>query len=397
MDEQNALRVVVNIPFCVRKCTYCGLPVYDRSTSGMRSAYMDALIRELHNTAECFEDHILEAIYITGGTPTTASPKELAALVKEIKQCAEVGPNLEITIDTNPGAVGVDALAQYKSAGVNRFEIGLCTTHPLESETLIRPYGQNDIHFTQMLFEFASISNFSFDILYGIPGQTPRTFVDSIESAVQMSPAPMHMSLYPLAPIKGTPFYRCFVEGDTTTRIPVNNRTLPASEVYPRMYSNGCAYLRQHGFERYTIHHFAQPGYESRFHELSCKNADLVGIGLAAESYLDGIASRNTHSLQSYLDAKGDPSIIIASAVRLDESSRRARWAVAALSSADGFVEADFEARFGISFDDAYQATAGPLYSEGFIEKTSEENVPRIRLTASGCTCANEVFRRLQA
>lgn len=401
MTAQQPLRAIVNIPFCARRCTYCDFPIYDRSTSGMRSAYMDALTRELHNASECFEGHTLEAVYITGGTPTTVNPQELSSFIKELKMSCEISPGLEITIDTNPGAIGVDALAQYKSAGVDRFEIGLCTAHPLEFETLIRPYGQNDIHFTQMLFEFGEVANYSFDILYGIPGQTPHTFVDSIEAGICMSPAPSHISLYPLRPIKGTPFYRCFVEEDKSTRIQTNGRSLPDNEAKRDMYLHGCEYLKQHGFERYATNHFAKPGRRSRFHEMSCQDTDIVGFGLGAETYIDGILARNTLNLQNYLDAKGHPEQTVAKAVRLDPLSQRARWMVAKLTGEKGISVSEFETRFGVVFDEEYGTELDKLIERGMVEITPANDCAElpgniVRLTDIGHALANDVFSALQ-
>ena len=396
------LRVVVNIPFCPRTCTYCDFPVYDRSTSGMRAAYMDALMHELRASADCFEGHTVGSVLITGGTPTTVDPKALATFVKELRGLCSAAPDLEITVATNPGAIGVDALSQLKGAGVNRFDLGICTTHPLEFETLVRPYGQNDIHFSQMLFEFSKFRNFSFDVLYGIPGQTPRSLGETLDDGIDMVPAPVHMALYPLRVVPGTPLYRCFVEGDKRTRIQTNNRTLPSEEARRAMYQAGREHLEGKGFERYSVYHFAKPGWRSRHVELSCAGTDVLGLGLAAESYLDGILAHNTRDLQKYLDAAGNPEHILADATVLDDRSRQARWLVSGLTAAEGFSAKTFEERFGVTFESAFGAQAERLAAEGLLEfggateSDRASGADRVRLTNDGCARADQVFAELQ-
>lgn len=395
--EPKDLRIVVNIPFCARACTYCDYPVCDKSASGLRSAYMAALNEELDTALDSFEGYLVRSIYVTGGTPTTVDPRQLADFILRIKAAAQCASDLEVTIDTNPGAVGVDALSQFLRAGVTRFDLGLCTLHPLEFQTLVRPYGWNDVHMTQMLFEFASFKNYSFDVLYGIPGQTPGTLRDTIEEALEIVPSPTHIALMPLRPVPGTPFYRCFVEGANDTGIITHGRSLPTDDERVALYQRGCEVLEKAGFERYTASHFAKPGFRCRHAELSCEDTDVLGFGLAAQTHMDGLLSTTTADLQRYLDAHGNPETLTAQAVLLDEPSRQARYAAAALLAEGGLTQAGFEGRFGHGIEGALAHSLEALEGRGLLTLARDAGgaVAGAKLTERGAALPASVFEQL--
>ena len=110
---------------------------------------------------------------------------------------------LEISMETVPGSIGVDPFASYRKAGIQRFDLGVCTTHPIEWESLERPHNYQSMYNSCLIMQFASFHEYGMDLLYGLPGQTPRTLLDSMDECLVYDPP--HMSCIPCScsPVPG--------------------------------------------------------------------------------------------------------------------------------------------------------------------------------------------------
>ena len=64
------LGIYIHIPFCVRKCPYCGFLSFDKYDEKYQKDYMDALLKEVKMNGEKFTDRNVDTIFIGGGTPS---------------------------------------------------------------------------------------------------------------------------------------------------------------------------------------------------------------------------------------------------------------------------------------------------------------------------------------
>lgn len=63
------LGLYVHIPFCRQKCSYCDFYSLPHSEEKM-DAYTAALVRHLEEVAPQAAAHVVDTVYIGGGTPT---------------------------------------------------------------------------------------------------------------------------------------------------------------------------------------------------------------------------------------------------------------------------------------------------------------------------------------
>lgn len=390
MPERKDLQITVNIPFCLNRCTYCVHPIYCVGNTQLREQYMEALGLELDSLRDDLLGYTIRSIYITGGTPTLVNHESLAKFILRLRKELPMAEDLEISMETIPGSIGADPLASYRRAGVKRFDLGVCTTHPIEWESLERPHNYQAMYGSCQLFQFAGHHNYGMDLLYGLPGQTPNTLRDSIAECLGYYPA--HFSLYPLVLSPASRMYACFVENKTDTGVTRNKRELPTEEAKFEMYKRGRTYLAEKGFSQYTLYHFARPGYTCLYRALACADTDTIGLGLGAESYTDGVLVRNTTDLETYLQGAGDFQAVTASALRLDARSRMNRYVVNALTAVSGISKAAFLTRFDTEFDHIYAASIDALANEGLLEETEAG----LRLSERGAYSAQTVFKKLQ-
>ena len=124
------LSLYVHLPWCVRKCPYCDFNSYETRGNLPERAYVSALLRDLDAETEHARDRPLQSIFIGGGTPSLFSGAAIRALLDGIRARAAMAPDVEVTLEANPGAVEAQRFAEFRAAGVTRLSSGFraCAT-----------------------------------------------------------------------------------------------------------------------------------------------------------------------------------------------------------------------------------------------------------------------------
>jgi len=202
----------VHVPFCPSKCGYCDFysAVPDR---GDFDPLVDALLTELSSTLESGEVRV-ETIFVGGGTPTFLPIGPLERLLAELGRCAAEHAMVEFTVEANPGSVDEAKVAILRDHGVNRISMGAQSFHEPELRFLGRIHQPAEIADSAALIHRAGFEHFNLDLIFGIPGQTPSSWSDSIRQAADLGPD--HLACYGLTYEPGTPLHESLTRGRTT-------------------------------------------------------------------------------------------------------------------------------------------------------------------------------------
>ena len=166
----------IHIPFCRRRCYYCDFPIsvlgnsVSNSTSIMVTDYVDWLCRELE-TVKLLATN-LNTVFFGGGTPSLLPPALLARILQQVEAKFGIAADAEISMEIDPGTFNCQQLQDYLAVGVNRFSLGV---QAFQSELLQicgRSHSLKDIFSAIELFRQANITNFSLDLISGLPQQT---------------------------------------------------------------------------------------------------------------------------------------------------------------------------------------------------------------------------------
>jgi len=278
----------IHIPFCVRKCLYCdffSVP-YDES---LAKAYIDALCKELTLKKDYAKS--LKSIYIGGGTPSLLPDECFIQLFRCFRDNFHLSSSPEITVEANPGTVNESTITTLLSLSVNRLSIGIQSFHNDELRTLGRIHTSDNALQTVELIRRAGMSNFSIDLIYGIPGQTMDSWHQSISETIRLSPA--HISTYELTPEEKTPLYEL---------IESHRIKMPDEELILEMYNHVIDYLTFCGYEHYEVSNFALPGFRC-IHNLNYwERGEYIGVGAGAHSFVKGVRSNNIKDVNNYID-----------------------------------------------------------------------------------------------
>src|SRR5690606_12456226 len=99
------LSLYVHIPWCVRKCPYCDFNSHAAPEGLPEAEYVDALLRDLDADLEAVQGRPLTSIFFGGGTPSLFSPDALGRILRGIEARIPFAPDIEITLEANPGTV----------------------------------------------------------------------------------------------------------------------------------------------------------------------------------------------------------------------------------------------------------------------------------------------------
>ncbi len=290
--QQTLKTLYIHIPFCLSKCDYCDF--FSIPCSCIPDEYVTALLNECAFYCRRFRVDGFKTVYLGGGTPSLLSAAQLDRLLSSLKSFGSACAS-EITVEMNPETVTKEKLEAVQANGVNRLSLGVQSLHDEALAAVHRHCSAEKA--LEGLETVASIWNgdVSLDVMAGLPGQTERTFKDSLEQILSFNSE--HISLYSLTVEEGTPLYKRIKNGFVLNEDEIDEQWFLGREM-----------LLEHGYRQYGVSNFAKPGHESRHNSAYWQQEDYIGIGCGATGTVydfssggQGFRWKNEESLDSYL------------------------------------------------------------------------------------------------
>lgn len=358
MKDKKTLGLYLHIPFCVKKCDYCDFYSFSPTDRDAIDNYVSAMMLQMEDISLSCKGYIVDTVYFGGGTPTMLPINQFSRLMDSVRRNFRISKDAEITSEANPGTVDLKYLKALRKLGINRLSIGMQSLNDRELAELGRIHNSEQFEETYENARKAGFSNISVDIMYGIPGQTPQSFKDTLRHVSLLDPE--HISLYCLKIEEGTPFHenRSFL-------------ALPDDDTVYDMYMDGVKFLSSHGYERYEMSNFARDGKYSR-HNLKYWNCEeYIGIGASAHSYFCGERYSVIRDASSYIDGLEvlDYDIQIIDDSRIIEKEESMNEYVMLRMRLDAGVDmAEFKKRFGVDFYEKFGQYLEEYVDGGYVE-----------------------------
>ena len=397
----------VHIPFCLSICPYCDFVVYagrDSRGPGARvSAYLDALHAELDLRADELDAGFglaghgrdaLGSVYLGGGTPSLLTVRDVAGLLDHVQSRMVIAAGADITLEANPGLGERGDLAGFRAAGVTRLSLGAQSMDGTELRRLGRRHAASEAGAAVAQARRAGFADVSLDLLYDVPGQTLRSWRETLIATALLEPD--HVSAYALTLDDPDAEGLTGAGGD---HLPLRagarawRGTARAEQDEDRaadMDAVAGEVLAAAGLARYEIANHARPGHESRHNLAYWRRDPYEAIGPGAHAFDGGLTRRwNAARLEGYLAAlrPADGSaarLPPGGSERLDPATARAEAVILRLRLAEG-VGSDAVA------DPAFAPAIAWALREGLAEAAAD----RVRLTQRGRMLSNELFARL--
>ena len=309
-------------------------------------------------------------------------------------------PNLEATLEANPGTVSQSFLADIRAAGLNRLSFGVQSANPEELHMLERAHDFFDVIQSVKWARGAGFDNLNLDLIYGLPEQTLVRWQNTVKRIVDLHPE--HISAYALTLEHGTPFGRWSAKGLLPT---------PSPDLAADMYEWVSEYFESAGYVQYEISNWAKVNSEFRIQnsEFMCRHnlqywrgLPYLGLGAGAHGYANGYRYSNFLRIKTYIERLANYQLPITNyqfpltpaTVNHHRQTPRddmGEFMMTGLRlTREGISSAEFESRFGARLDEVYGKDIEELTRLGLLERQAE----RLRLTRRGRLLGNQVFMR---
>ncbi|MCH8554160.1 MAG: radical SAM family heme chaperone HemW [Schleiferiaceae bacterium] len=269
--------VYIHVPFCKKACHYCD---FHFSTAKERSSVLSAMVLELEQRARRQVDTQALSLYLGGGTPSLLAEDELALLFNAFHKSFNLAPHAEVTLEANPDDLTTERLQMWRRLGVNRLSVGIQSFNAVALKWMNRAHDASQAERAIPLIKDAGFSNYSIDLIYGVPVNTDGDWAVDLEKALQHQPP--HLSAYALTVEQGTALAH-FVNKGTVA---------PATEQrYEHQYEQLVVATKQVGMEQYEVSNFALPNRYAVHNTSYWQGIPYIGIGPSAHSF-DGYVRR---------------------------------------------------------------------------------------------------------
>lgn len=179
----------VHVPFCRRLCWYCGCHTsvvhdYDRV-----QAFFGTLMREVDLWADGIGPHAGAAhLHFGGGSPNALSPDHFRALVRHMAERFALRPGAEVAVELDPGMLSDAFIDAAGEAGVTRASLGVQTFDPEVQARVNRVQPFDQVAAATDRLRQVGIKAINFDLMYGLPGQTPENVAATTSAAILLRP-----------------------------------------------------------------------------------------------------------------------------------------------------------------------------------------------------------------
>jgi putative oxygen-independent coproporphyrinogen III oxidase len=338
MLETPPLSLYLHFPWCVRKCPYCDFNSYTLSGELPEAAYLAALSRDMREQAAlpAVAGRPLTSVFMGGGTPSLFSPEAIGRVLEEARGLFGFAPQVEITLEANPGTIERGRFAEYAAVGVNRVSLGAQSFGARQLQVLGRIHSVADTARGAEELHAAGLSNFNLDLMYGLPEQDVAGARSDLRQALALAPA--HISHYHLTMEPGTVFG-------------AQPPPLPTEDSVELMLAACSEELTSAGLGHYEVSAYAHAGRQCRHNLNYWAFGDYLGVGAGAHGKITdagaAIIVRTTHTREPRRYQAGTP-LAVRTVPAADLSFE---FMMNALRLTEGFAPAWFESRTGLRFE----------------------------------------------
>ena len=265
------LSLYIHYPWCLKKCPYCDFNSHD---SEIEDGYIQALLKDLDGDLDYVQQRKINSIFIGGGTPSLMSIKNITDLFVGLNERLEFSPNIEITLEANPGTFEVDRFSEYRNIGINRLSIGVQSFNDEQLKFLGRIHSGKEAQDAIIKAQNVGFDNLNIDLMYGLKGQSIEECMNDVTSAISLNPS--HISFYQLTLEPNTLF----------SKFPPN---LPSDEDIWKIGERGSELLNQRGFHQYEISAYST--LPSKHNMNYWEFGDYIGIGAGAHGKITNMAA----------------------------------------------------------------------------------------------------------
>ena len=331
------LGIYIHIPFCRSKCEYCDFYSLTEQVDKLAKPFLEAITTHIAESGPLTTGYLVDTIYFGGGTPSFFGARGLIAILNTIRKHFDVSPTAEITFEANPDSVTPLMLRRLKGEGFNRVSLGIQCDDDEILRAIGRPHTYDQAVKAVQRIRRAGFKNLSLDLIYGLPGQTLESWVNTLHNVLRLKPD--HISCYGLKVEEGTPLY---AYQDTAN--------LADDDQQADMYLAAVEILRSKDYRQYEISNFSRREMASRHNLKYWNGGEYLGFGPDASSDFGGKRFSIIRDLNGYIEGIRTGGQVLREMQEIPKRERAGEYLMLRLRTSAGISWEEYERRYLLSF-----------------------------------------------
>ena len=292
-DPADERAVYIHIPFCDKKCSYCGF-FQNFTREEAVHHYVDVLIDEIEAAADTpyVTGAPFQAVFFGGGTPTALGDADLARLVRTVRERLPLTSDCEITLEGRIHDLSESKVDAAMRAGINRFSLGVQSFDTRVRQSIGRIDDRDTVIETLRRMVEKQGAVVIADLIYGLPYQSMEIWENDVRTQFELGIA--GGDLYQLNVFPGSELARRIDAGD----LPM----LPTTEEQAEYFKRGLEIVAEYPMARRidTTHWTTDHRERSIYNTLAKRGNDVLAFGSGAGGFIGQMMWRNHGALAPY-------------------------------------------------------------------------------------------------
>ncbi len=361
-----------HIPFCHKRCYYCGCNAMGIRSGDYIENYVSALLAELELLAGHLDDHRkVSQVHFGGGTPNVLSGDQFSRIMEAVEKHFTYIDRPERAIECNPAYLDFDYLDMLIKNGFNRFSLGIQDFNTDVLSAVNRDASRLPVHdlvnHIRMTGTGASVN---LDFIYGLPRQDPQGFLRTIDQAIDIRPDRLVTFSYAHMP-------SMFKGQQVLEKI-----GLPSAGIKAEMFSGAHEKLTSNGYVTIGLDHYAletdelsvalrERSLHRNFQGYCTRNTtgQVYALGISGIAQLEGMYAQNTKNTEKYIQTLATGKFAIDKGYRLTEEERIIRACITGFMCNRELVFSEIANRMQVAEDRVKESlNLDPEQLNGFVD-----------------------------
>lgn len=340
IENRNSLFLYIHIPFCEMRCGFCNLFTTVSHDPEWINHYVQAVYRQAKSFRSSMGTMQFARFALGGGTPTQLPLDSLERILDIADHTMGASLNrIPVSVEVSPDTSSLEKLTLLYERGTDRISIGVQSFIDSEVRAIQRRQTSTEVKAALDRIRSVGFPTLNLDLIYGLPGQTIASWLESLHTALQFRPEEIY--LYPLyvRPLTG---------------LGCSDREW--DDIRLSCYRAGRDTLLAAGYTQISMRMFRAPHAQDTPGPVYCCQADgMVGLGCGARSYTRSlhysydyaVHSREIKSILNQYIASDDLDFTtINYGFILNQDEQQCRFILLSLLSHEGLDRVAYQDRF---------------------------------------------------
>jgi oxygen-independent coproporphyrinogen-3 oxidase len=373
-QTEKPLAIYCHIPFCRRRCFYCGCNTYVSNSQQRADEYLDRLIHEIETVANLLGSRrTVSQLHFGGGTPTFLDIAGLEKIIGVFEKHFTFTDGHEKSIELDPRVTTVEQLEFLVSRGFNRASLGVQDFDPSVQKAAGRIQPEDQVKAIYDHCRRLGFKGINFDLIYGLPNQNVDGFAKTIDKVIAMRPD--RVAVYSFAYLPNLKAHQRLI----------SPAALPTTDIKYRLFAQSIERFTSAGYRQIGMDHFALPDDElslaqddGRLHRNFMGYTvhaaeDMIGFGMSAIGYVENGFFQNHSKLDEYKQAVVDGGLAVYRGMKLSHDDLVRQYVIASLMCNFRLRFDALQRRFDVDYNQYFpqqHEKLAPFIEDSFITVT---------------------------